>query len=79
MKTISPYDLHQRLLAQPNLPLVDVRTPAEFDQVHATAAINEPLDRFDPQALAGQYSPSEDKPVFLICRTGTRAENAAQR
>ena len=32
--------------------LIDVRTPAEFGALHAKGAVNIPLDKLEPSALA---------------------------
>jgi rhodanese-related sulfurtransferase len=78
MKTISPSELGRLLSLQPATPLIDVRTPAEFAEVHVAAARNEPLDRLDPKALLESGVVPPDRPVYLICLSGGRAERAAQ-
>lgn len=77
MKTIKPAELQSLLAAQPGLKVLDVRTPVEFAEVHVTLAQNVPLDQLDPKGLiaSGQLSPSE--PVYLLCRSGGRASQAA--
>lgn len=60
--------------------LVDVRTPAEFGEVHAEGAVNVPLDRIDAATVrerCGDFGPHQ--PVVLICRSGSRAKLAADR
>jgi rhodanese-related sulfurtransferase len=59
--------------------MVDVRTPAEFSEVHATRAQNEPLDTLQPKALFESGKLRNDGPVYLICRTGGRAAKAANK
>lgn len=78
MSTISPSELKSLLTAGPSLPLIDVRTPVEFAEVHVARARNEPLDRLDPAALVASGIVSKEQPVYLICRTGSRAEKAAE-
>lgn len=75
MKTISPIELQKLLAAQPGLPLLDVRTPMEFAEVHVPQARNVPLDELQPGAL--QFS--KDQPVYLLCRSGQRATKAAEK
>jgi len=79
MKTISPLDLQQLLAAQPNLPLLDVRTPVEFVEVHVPQARNLPLDELNPKELAGSGQIRKDQPVYLLCRSGQRATKAAEK
>ena len=67
MKTITPIELQNLLSTQPDLPLIDVRTPVEFAEVHVPQARNEPLDTFKPR----------NEPVYLLCRSGNRAVKAA--
>lgn len=73
MKTISPIELQKLLAGQPDLPLLDVRTPVEFAEVHVPQARNIPLDELEPGALQFQ----KDQPVYLLCRSGQRAAKAA--
>ena len=57
------------------LPLVDVRMPTEYREIHADGATLAPLDALDPKALA-QALP---RPIYLICRSGQRATKAAEQ
>ncbi len=79
MSTITPFELRKALAADPALPLVDVRTPAEFREVHVPQAVNEPLDALRPEALARAGRLSAGKPVYLLCHSGARAARAAER
>jgi len=75
MKTISPVDLQKILTAQPSLPVIDVRTPVEFAEVHVPQARSIPLDELKPGSL--QFP--KDQPVYLLCRSGGRATRAAEK
>jgi rhodanese-related sulfurtransferase len=75
MKIISPVELQTILAAQPSSPVVDVRTPVEFAEVHVPQARNVPLDELKPSVL--QFSKSQ--PVYLLCRSGQRATKAAEK
>jgi rhodanese-related sulfurtransferase len=75
MNTIMPVELHQLLATEPNLPLLDVRTPVEFAEVHVPQARNIPLDELNPRLLQIK----KDKPVYLLCRGGQRARKAAEQ
>jgi len=59
--------------------LVDVRSPAEFQAVHAEGAILCPLDRLNPRELAQKFGISSSSPVALLCASGNRAKKAAER
>ena len=41
IETISPAELHEKT-SDGDIEIIDVRTPAEFREVHATAASNRP-------------------------------------
>ena len=75
MSTISPVELRKLLAAQPDLPLLDVRTPVEFAEVHVPQARNVPLDELRPDSLAL----AKERPVYLLCRSGQRATKAAEQ
>src|ERR1700690_2662121 len=75
MKTITPVELQKILIAQPSAPVIDVRTPVEFSEVHVPEARNVPLDELKPGALQLQ----KDQPVYLLCRSGGRATKAADK
>jgi rhodanese-related sulfurtransferase len=55
--------------------LIDVRTPAEYGAIHAKGAVNIPLDKLEPGALAHCNGHS----VFFICKSGVRAQKAMDK
>jgi rhodanese-related sulfurtransferase len=74
--TISPSafaDLRRR--GEP-VTLIDVRTPAEFGEVHVEQARNIPLDRLDAGAVR---SLAGDRPLYLICKSGGRSHKACEQ
>jgi rhodanese-related sulfurtransferase len=73
MATITPAALGKLLGELPDAEIIDVRTPLEFAEVHATGAKNLPLDTLNPADI-----PAE-KPVYLLCRSGQRATKAAEK
>ena len=75
-KTITASELNQRSAGGKGVPLVDVRTPAEFGEIHATSAINCPLDQLKPADLTAQLQVGPDDPIYVICRSGSRGERA---
>lgn len=70
--TLSPEEVNARRAAGP-VSLIDVRTPAEFRELHAEGATLLPLEQIDAAALGPAT------PVYLICQTGPRAVMAAER
>ncbi|MCX5192354.1 rhodanese-like domain-containing protein [Streptomyces sp. NBC_00249] len=57
------------------LTVVDVRTPGEFASGHLPDAVNIPLDRIG-RALPDLRQAAGDRPLLVVCASGTRAENA---
>lgn len=53
--------------------LVDVRTPAEFGEMHIAGSELMPLDRLEADRLKGN-----GKDCVIVCRSGKRAEQARQ-
>ena len=74
--TISPATLADLRRRGEKLTLVDVRTPAEFGEVHVDFAHNMPLDRLDPQQVRALGS---DGPVYFVCRSGGRSQKACEQ
>lgn len=67
------------LSAAGDVDLIDVRTPAEFRELRASAARNVPLERLDPEALVQARNGKADEPFYVICRSGDRAAQACRR
>ena len=76
---ISAEELAQRLSAEQTLEIIDVRTPVEFREVHVAGAKNVPLDRIDPHAVQRERNGTSEQPLYLICRSGARGEQACNR
>ena len=77
-KTISVNEL-ARLQQQGDLELIDVRTPAEFRTVHAASARNIPLDMLDPVQVIRDSSGTANQPLYVVCKSGSRAAKACQK
>lgn len=79
LQTITPQELAQLAESGRTVDVIDVRTPAEFREVHATIARNVPLDRLDcDEVLATRQAPA-DEPLYVICRSGNRARQACEK
>jgi rhodanese-related sulfurtransferase len=77
--TISPKALEERRKQGKPVDLVDVRTPVEFREVHAEPARLVPLDQLEPKSVMDGRNGSREEPLYLICRTGSRAQKAAEK
>lgn len=78
MKTITPEAFEALQQKNQLIELIDVRTPAEFREVHAAAAKNVPLDQLDPAAYMASRNGSADQPLYVICKSGSRADTACR-
>ena len=74
--TISPTTLADLRRKGEKVTLIDVRTPAEFGEVHVDFAHNIPLDRLEPQAVKAVAG---DGPVYFVCKSGTRSQKACEK
>jgi rhodanese-related sulfurtransferase len=79
MKTIAPAELQKLLTARSDLPVLDVRTPAEYAEAHVPPARNVPLGQLQPKALYDGGQLPKGQPVYLLCRSGGRAAKAAEQ
>ncbi|MEY4489261.1 MAG: hypothetical protein RIQ79_1769 [Verrucomicrobiota bacterium] len=77
--TLVPADFARLLSVTPGLTLIDVRSPAEFAEVHATSAQNLPLVDLSPAALSALGHGDVSAPVYLLCQSGKRACAAADK
>lgn len=74
--TISPRELQDRVQRGESVELIDVRTPAEFEEVHVTFARNAPLDRLDAAAYRDRPA---GQPLYVICKSGGRGRQACEK
>jgi len=75
---IKPDALARLWKSDPQLLVIDVRTASEFQSVHATGATLEPLHELDPRRLITSLE-SSDQPVYILCKSGIRATQAAEQ
>jgi rhodanese-related sulfurtransferase len=74
--SIRPRELAEILQRGEAVNLIDVRTPAEFQEIHVQGARNIPLHQLDP-ALIRPGSAGE--PVYVICQQGGRGRQACEQ
>ena len=77
--SITPLELQAMAKAGRPLELIDERTPAEYEECHAVGARLVPLDRLDPAAVMAGRVAAADEPLYVICRSGSRARQACER
>ncbi len=73
---ISVNSLHERLAQSPDILLLDVRTPGEWESVRVPG-----IKKFIPHDQMGERSAElnaqPDTPIYVICRSGHRSAIAA--
>jgi rhodanese-related sulfurtransferase len=79
ISTITPQELEDLRKSGQSIELIDVRTPAEFRECHATLARNVPLDSLDPQSILKSQNGSRETPFYIICQSGNRAQKACEK
>jgi rhodanese-related sulfurtransferase len=79
VRTIHSQELLQMHRSGEQIDLIDVRTPVEFRELHARGARLIPLDRLDPSAVMAGRNGRHAEPVYVICRSGSRAKQACER
>ena len=75
IKEISAYEVNRMLDSGGECQVIDVREFSEFNNERIADAQLMPLSNFEKHAAEIDH----DKPVFLMCRSGNRAKQAAER
>ena len=83
VREIMPWDLEERLQANPDLLVVDVREPEEFAAMHIAGSLNVPRGILE-SAAEWDYEETEpglvtarEREVVVVCRSGYRSVLAA--
>lgn len=81
---VSPQAVFERKTRGETIHLIDVRTPAEFDALHADGAKLIPLDRFESEGIDSSLGLDKERGgrtelLYLVCVSGNRATQAAQK
>ncbi|HEY8667694.1 MAG TPA: rhodanese-like domain-containing protein [Tepidisphaeraceae bacterium] len=77
-QSIAPGELAALRASGHPCQLIDVRTSAEYAQVHAEGALLFPLERLAPADVLRQLA-SPQEPIYLLCKSGTRARMAREK
>ena len=77
--SITPRELYSRIEQREKPRVVDVRTPIEFREIHATVARNCPLDSISPAKIFESGSIDSEEPVYVICKSGNRSKMACEK
>ena len=78
-RSITPQQLAELSSSGQGVELIDVRTPVEFQELHVDFARNVPLDRLDPRAIKSERNGASNEPLYVICRSGSRGQQACEK
>jgi rhodanese-related sulfurtransferase len=71
--TVNAHELRRIREADPEVRIIDVRTPGEYETAHIQGSYNVPLDQLGEHA---SELAALDHPVVLVCQSGARATKA---
>lgn len=72
---ISAQEAKNRLDQESGIILLDVRTAAEYMELHIPGSLLIPVDDLEREALS--VLPDKNAPIFIYCRSGRRSVTAA--
>ena len=79
VKEIMPWDLVERVKEHPDLLILDVREPYEFDALHIQGSINVPRGilesacEWDYEDTVPQLVKARKREIVVVCRSGKRS------
>lgn len=83
VKELMPWDLEERIQANPDILLVDVREPYEYDAMHIAGSLSVPRGilesacEWDYEETIPELVRARDREVVVVCRSGQRSVLAA--
>jgi len=83
VKEVMPWDLDQRLAANPDLLIVDVREPYEYEAMHIEGSIPAPRGilesacEWDYEETIPELVKAREREIVVVCRSGYRSVLAA--
>jgi rhodanese-related sulfurtransferase len=75
MKNLSVQQSAELLSQKNSIPLIDVRTPAEYGSIHANGAVNHPMESLDIEKIPF----SKEQEIHVICQSGGRSMKVSQK
>jgi rhodanese-related sulfurtransferase len=58
--------------------MIDVREPAEVDEIAPAVGLFFPMSQINPETFAEDCKVHPDQPIFLFCRSGNRSMRVAE-
>jgi len=83
VREIMPWDLEERWQEDPNLLLLDVREPDEFDAMHIAGSLNVPRGilesacEWEYEETVPELVRARERAIVVVCRSGYRSVLAA--
>jgi rhodanese-related sulfurtransferase len=83
VKEIMPWDLEERIEENPDLLILDVREPYEFDEMHIQGSLNVPRGilesacEWDYEETEPELVRARKREIVIVCRSGYRSVLAA--
>ena len=83
VEELFPWDLEEETSNNPDLMLLDIREPYEYDAMHIQGALNVPRGiletscEFDYEETVPELASARERDIVVICRSGKRSALAA--
>ena len=84
VREIMPWDMVARVVANPDLLIVDVREPYEYDAMHIEDSLNVPRGilesacEWDYEETIPELVNAREREIVVVCRSGYRSILATQ-
>ena len=75
MQNISVSQSFDKRKQNSGIPLIDVRTPAEYGSIHADGAVNHPMESMEMEKIPF----AKEKEIHVICQSGGRSMKVSQK
>lgn len=79
VREMMPWDFARRLAANPDLLIVDVREPSEFDAMHIAGSLNVPRGilesacEWEYEETVPELVAAREREIVVVCRSGYRS------
>jgi len=83
VEELFPWDLEEESSDNPDLMLLDIREPYEYDAMHIQGSLNVPRGiletscEFDYEETVPELASARERDIVVICRSGKRSALAA--
>ena len=75
MQNISVSQSFDQRKQNSGIPLIDVRTPAEYGSIHADGAVNHPMESLQVEKIPF----AQEEEIHVICQSGGRSMKVSQK